>query len=28
MNYVKFDTFWLMFGFTPPEMPRGKDKRK
>jgi len=28
MKYVKFDTFWLMFGFTPPEMPRGKDKRK
>jgi len=28
MNYVKFDTFWLMFGFTAPEMPRGKDKRK
>jgi len=27
MKYVKFDTFWLMFGFTPPEMPRGKDKR-
>jgi len=28
MKYVKFNTFWLMFGFTPPEMPRGKDKRK
>jgi len=28
MKTVKLDTFWLMFGFDAPEMPRGKNARK
>jgi len=28
MKTVKLDTFWLMFGFDAPEMPRGKNVRK